>query len=418
MKWRDTRLGRFVADTTRATRGLVHSFRGESIALRAGNLTFITITSLIPLVGVALGLLQFFKQGELEALLKGFVRDLLQPGVREQSDQLVSTFVSSAGSRITGTVSFAILLFSAGLLLRHLDASLNEVWAVTKRRPLLVSIGLYAGLLLVGPVVIAATLAGTRGIRSVFETVHLPFATQLLVLGGTVSAMVALTMLYKLAPHAPVRWRSAMGGGIVAGLAWDIARHSYNGIATLAFSANPVYGSLGIAPLFLMWIYVSWSVVLFGARLAYAVEHAGFRGSFMDILAHPRVRELIAARVAQIASRAFLAHQPGLTSRQVAMQLRVPAQTVDEVVHRLEAAGLLKVEKRGEIVPARDPSLLTLADLSTAVGGVVTAGENPGAGRVADFGEFEQLFRQVDNASIEKLSQISWSAIALGTPST
>src|SRR6185436_1555845 len=130
-----SRLGRFVADTSRATRGLVHSFRGESLALRAGNLTFITITSLIPLVGVALGLLQFFKARELETLLKSFVRDLLSPGVRETSDQLIGTFVSSDGSRITGTLSFGILLFSAGLLLRHLDASLNEIWAVTRRRP-------------------------------------------------------------------------------------------------------------------------------------------------------------------------------------------------------------------------------------------------------------------------------------------
>ena len=416
MGWRDTRLGRFVADTTRAIRGLVHSFRGESIALRAGNLTFITITSLIPLVGVGLALLQFFKQRELEALLKTFVRDLLQPGVRETSDQLVSTFVSSAGSRITGGLSFAILLFSAGLLLRHLDASLNEVWAVTRRRPLLVSIGLYAGLLLLGPLVIAATLAGTRGIRSIIEHLNLPYSSQVLVLGGTLSAMATMTLVYKLAPHAPVRWRSAFAGGIVAGLAWDVARHSYSGIATLAFSANPVYGSLGIAPLFLMWIYVSWSIVLFGARLAYAVEHAGFRGSFMDILAHPRVRELIAARVAQISARAFLSASPAPTSRQIAEQLSVPAQTVGEVVHRLQLAGLVKIERKGEIKPARDPSLLTLADVSTAVGGVVTAGENPSDGRATDFAEFEQLFRQVDNASIEKLSQISWSTIAAEPP--
>jgi membrane protein len=411
--WRETRLGRFVADMARATRGLIHGFKGESITLRAGNLTFITITSLIPLVGVALGFLQLFKQQELESLLKGFVRDLLQPGVREQSDQLVNIFVSSAGSRVTGGLSFAIVLFSAGLLLRHLDASLNEVWAVSRRRPLLVSIGLYAGLLLIGPLVIGITLLGTRGIRSLLLALQLPYSGQVIILGGTLAAVAVLTLLYKLAPHAPVRWRSAFGGGLVAGVAWDVARHTYSGIATLAFSANPVYGSLGIAPLFLMWIYVSWTVVLFGARLSYAVEHAAFRGVFMDILAHPRARELIAARVAQISARAFLASQPAPTSRTIAEQLSVPAQTVDEVVGRLEAAGLLKVEKKGELRPARDPSLLTLADLSTAVGGVVGSASGP---RPADFEAFEQLFRQVDDASIQKLSQISWSAIAAQPP--
>ncbi len=233
-------------------------------------------------------------------------------------------------------------------------------------------------------------------------------------MSATLSAVLVLTLLYKLAPHAHVRWRSALSGGLVSGIAWDIARHTYSGIATLAFSANPVYGSLGIAPLFLMWIYVSWAIVLFGARLAYAVEHAAFRSSFMDITNHPRARELIAARVAQISARAFLAKEPGPTTRAIAEQLSVPGQTVDEIVSRLETAGLIKIEKKGELRPARDPSLLTLADLSAAVGGVVSTDDT--SGRPADFAAFERLFRQVDTASIEKLSQISWSALVTSPP--
>src|SRR5207248_8399970 len=127
-----------------------------------------------------------------------------------------------------------------------------------------------------------------------------PYSSGLLTLGSTISSILVFTGIYKLAPHAPVRGRSALSGGIVGGLAWEIARHGYASFAALAFNYNPLYGSLSAAPLFLMWIYVSWWLMLFGARLSYAVEHAAFRGEFMDLITHPRARELVAARVAQL----------------------------------------------------------------------------------------------------------------------
>lgn len=406
-----SRTGRFFVDTARGVRGLISGFRGESLTLRAGNLTFITITSLVPVVAVALALVQYFRAQQLEAALKSFVRDLLAPGVREQSDQLVDIAVSATASRTVGTLSFVVLLFSAGILLRHLDASLNEVWAVRTKRRLSVSISLYAGLLFFGPIVMGATLTGTRLARRLFLGAHVPYSAQLVVLGSTALAVVLFTLLYKLAPHAPVRWRSALAGGLVAGICWDVLRHTYSSVASLAFSANPVYGSLGVAPLFLMWVYVSWLVVLFGARLSYAVEHATYRGAFLDILMHPRARELVAARIAQLTSEAFLGKRPAPTAKSLAARLRMPAQTIDEVVEQLVHAGLLQTSKKGELSPSRDPSLLTLADVSAAVGGLVAAAQ-AGVVHRAEFEPVEVLFNQGDAANIEKLREVTWASLS------
>ncbi|MFY0580177.1 YihY/virulence factor BrkB family protein [Cystobacter fuscus] len=97
-------------------------------------------------------------------------------------------------------------------------------------------------------------------------------------------------MLYVVTPNTHVRWRSALAGGLVAGVAWSVARHLYTGIAAYSFRHNPLYASLGALPMFLAWLYVDWLILLGGARLSYAVEHATFRDSLWAFGAHPRAR--------------------------------------------------------------------------------------------------------------------------------
>lgn len=359
-----------------------------------------------------MSLVNLFGARSLELRLRGFVKDLIAPGVQAHTDAVLQQFLSVSGSRTAGGVSFLIIMVSAGLLLRHLDAALNEIWAVRRKRPFLVSVGLYLGLLLGGPVVTALVLSGTTGLKRLILTLKLPFSSAAVQLGALVLAVVVLTLLYKVAPHAKVRWRSAWVGGVVAGSAWEVARHTYGNIASWALGANAIYGTLGIAPLFLMWLYVSWLIVLFGGRLSYAVEHAGFRAEFMELLAHPRARELLGARLAQESARAQLEGRPGPTVAQLAAQLDVPEQMLLDVQQQLETAGLVVRGKRGELAPARDPSRLTLADISEAVGSVGATVRRARDGSPSHYEAFEQLFREADETTLETLGRISWTNLA------
>jgi membrane protein len=384
-------------------------FRGERLALRAGNLTFITITSLVPLAAVVLSLVHLFDaKGSLDSLVLRFFDDVLSPGGRSQSEAAIRKFLLAAKSRAGGGLSFGFLLISAGLLLRHLDASLNEVWQVRRTRPLHWSLLLYAGVLLLGPLFLVAGLLGSEGVRHLLSWAALSAPGPLLALGSSVVAMAAFTLLYKFAPHAPVRWKSALVGGGLAGLAWELARRLYGSIASFFFSANPLYGSLGLAPLFLMWLYVGWYVVLSGARFAYAMEHAEFHHGFRDLSLHPRSNELIGARVAGI----LASHHGtrGVTLKELASALSLPAQRVGDVVDLLEAAGLVIRAKDG-LHCAQNPSSLTLLDVSAAVGGTGQLARTVPTGPAALNSE-AALFATIDEASIEKLSQISWQSLA------
>lgn len=391
---------------------VVTGFRGESLPLRAGNLTFITITSLVPMVAVILSLVHVLRATRAEQLVLAFFDDILAPAGKSQMVDGFRHFLHSAPTRTIGSLSFFFLLVSSSVLLRHLDASLNEVWAVQRKRPLLISAGLYAGILVFGPVLMGVTLVGSDGLKRLILWLELPFSGEAFVLGATLAAGAIFTLLYKLAPHAPVPWQSAVAGGAVAGISWETARHVYGGIAAVFYASNPLYGSIGIAPLFLMWLYVGWIIVLIGARLAYAVEHADFHDEFRDLLAHPRSQELIATRVAAHAARARLDGRHGPTAKELAAAFRLPEQRLADVVFLLERAGVLIVGRRNELVPASEPSRLTLADISAAVGGTVLAPDGTSPTRAGPFEAVARTFATVDAATIEKLKGISWEALA------
>ncbi|MBI3183606.1 MAG: YihY/virulence factor BrkB family protein [Myxococcales bacterium] len=408
----NTALGRFASDTYRALRGLVHGFRGEAITLRAGSLTFHSLFALVPMLTVALAAVQLFHQAAFQKQLTRFVQDMLAPGVQSESAAFLQRFITAASSRAAGGLSFVFVMISAALLLRNLDASLNEIWAVRRRRPLWMSGLLYALLLTLGPLVLGLWLGTTAGLRKLLLGADLPFSQQALRLGAAAVSVFALTAIYKLAPHAPVRVRSALAGGLLAGLGWELAKTSYASFAELAFRYNPLYGSLSAVPLFLAWVYVTWWLVLFGARLSYAVEHAEFRGEFLDLVYHPRARELIGAAIARHVTSALAAGRPAPTGREIARQIRVPAQMVLEVVHLLEKAGLLEL-RRGGLLPAKEPSTLSLADVSAAVGGVAKLLRPTSAvQKIAEFQELERVFGAVDDATVERLSKVSWSSLA------
>lgn len=391
---------------------VVIGYRGEKLALRAGNLTFITLTSLVPLAAVVLALLHAFGSTQVEGLVMKFFEDLLSPGGRAQAERALREFKAAANSPTGSSLSFLVLLVSSGVMLRHLDASLNDVWAVRRSRPILGTLGLYLGVLVVGPIAMAVTLLGSDGMKRLLVLVNFPLSGAAFTLGAILSAMVVFSLLYKIAPHAHVPWRSAIIGGAVAGIAWEIARRVYGGIASIFFSANAVYGSLGIAPLFLTWVYVSWYVILSGARLAYAVEHADFHDEFRDLLAHPRSEELIAARICQLVARARVAQVPGPSPIGLAAQLRLPTQRIEESVAQLTRAGLLKLEANA-LVPAKDLVDLSVADISSAVGGSARSLSRERTSRTGQFDEVARLFTAADEASVEKLRKITWAELAL-----
>ena len=414
-----TRTGRFAGDTLLAVRGLARGFLGENIRLRAAALTYISVFSLVPLLTVVLGILGAYHQQAFQHRLREFISAVLAPGVREESAAFLEGLLDPVNATAIGSAGFLGLLFSAGSLLHNIDVSLNEIWGVKNHRSWWIRGLVYAGLLLFGPLMLALSFAGTSGVRSILAGTHASiFLDVFELLFSAVSPImvtVGLTLIYRVTPNTHVRMRSALAGGLVAGVAWSVARHVYTGIAAYGFRNNPLYASLGALPMFLAWLYVDWLIFLTGARLSYAVEHTTFRDSLWIFGTHPRARELVAARLAQETSLVWFDGGTPPLPRELALHLRVAESLVDEVAESLVRAGLMTRHRRGGLLPARSPEELTLADLTLAVHGVYSP-VGPGAWsppRADGFEALDAFFRQSDSLGLEVLRRTRWMDLAI-----
>lgn len=401
--------GRFAIDTLRAVIAVAHGFRGEKISLRASALTYISIFSLVPMLAVALALVSALAPRGLHAYVRTFIFDVLAPGIREDGAAVLDRFLRGASTTTAGGVGFIALAFSAASLLRNLDSSINEIWNVRKKRPLAIRLGVYAAILIFGPILLALSLAGMGALSRLLRH-YVPFSAEVLTAGGALISITGFTLLYLVAPAAQVRFRSALAGGLVAGFGWDLAKHVYGELAERAFRASPVWGSLGAIPLALTWIYLSWLLLLFGARLSYAVQFAWFSRGMPGLLAYPRSDARIAARIAAVLSRATRSGEGPLPVRAVGEHLRLTVEAIEPVLEQLVGSGLVRLLPGGRVEPARSLEELSLADIALAVGGADPANPATYQGKRPRSG-LEATFDRAEGEFLAQLRRIRWSEL-------
>lgn len=402
------RPGRFVLETVQAARAVAHGFRGEKISLRASALTYITMLSLVPLLAVVFAIVRGVGRENLRRMVHEFVFGNLAPGVREQIGGYLDEFIARASAGAMGGVGGLFLLVSALGLFHNIERSLDEIWGVARPRPLVKRVVIYWCVLTMGPVALGLSLLATSMARSRVEA-SLPRGVVALVPWATSVAL--FSFLYLAVPSARVRFRAGLAGAFVAASAWEVAKHLYAFFASHAFRYNAIYGSLGAVPLFLLWVYVSWVLVLFGARLAYALQYA--------LVAAPppkaddaRSRQVICARIALQAATAFLQGVEPPTLGSLAHSLSLDADFVSDAVDVLKRGGLLAEAVSGGLVPARAPNQISLVDIAEVAHGTLSDHSDEVPSKEATTRALSELFAEADRRGRETLSQFDLASLA------
>ncbi len=251
-------------------RTLRQRFREDRLGQTAGSLTFTTTIALVPMVTVALAVLTAFPLfGDFQAVLqKRLVESLVPDNISRQVLGYLTLFASKA-SRL-GAAGVMALLFSALALVFTIDRTLNAIWRVRKRRPLVHSMLLYWTAITLGPLLMGASLVMMSEFVAVSRGVAPEGAGNLRWLFGTLEFLLlawAISALYRFVPYTQVRWSHALVGGVWVAAATEVARR----VLAYYFGQIPtysvVYGAFATVPILLVWIYLAWSIVLIGAVL-------------------------------------------------------------------------------------------------------------------------------------------------------
>ena len=259
---------------------LMQRFREDRLALVAGSLTFTTIISLVPLVTVTLALFSAFPMfATLQSALQNyFVQTLVPDSIARSVMSAISQF-SMRASRL-GAVGLIALVVSSLAMMLTIDRALNAIWRVRTMRRITHRVLVYWAALTLGPVVIAVSLAATSYAISASRGLLGSMPRGLGVAVGSIEFLieaVGVAALFHYVPNTFVRWRHALVGGVFVAVFIALGKRAL----TLYFAAVPtysmVYGAFATLPIFLVWIYAIWIIVLLGAVLAAYLPLVGRR---------------------------------------------------------------------------------------------------------------------------------------------
>jgi membrane protein len=258
--------------------GLVQRGREERLTQAAGGLTFTTVMSLVPLLVVSFALFARIpalkKPGE--AIREHLLSGLLPAGITRTVLKYLAQFAGNAGGLTL--LGFTVFVVSALMLLLSVENTLNRIWQVKKQRPVLRRLGLYLAMLLIGPVLIGSSLWAASYLLAVSSGLTGPrpaWVMHALIAGPVVLAAAGFACLFRFVPHAPVRWRDAIAGGLLAGIAFELGKQGFAIYLANVPTYRTIYGSFAPMLAFLVWVYCSWLVTLAGALVSASLQRAG-----------------------------------------------------------------------------------------------------------------------------------------------
>lgn len=240
---------------------------------RAGSLAYTTLLSLVPLMTVVFAILSAFPIADkVSDIVQSFIFDNFMPSSGEVVHQYLLEF-SSKASRLSG-VGFLVLLVVAVMLMATIDKTFNAIWNVKRKRRALNKFLVYWAVLSMGPVLVGASVLATSYLVSlplVSEATTSSLGRTLLGWVPTLTSGVAFTLLYWLVPNRPVKFWHAVLGGAFAAVLFEFTKQGFAWYLTTFPTYEAIYGALAAIPIFLVWIYVSWLVVLLGAEFTYGL---------------------------------------------------------------------------------------------------------------------------------------------------
>lgn len=368
-------------------------FFADKCILRASALAFASLLALVPVTAIF-----FFFLTKLEAFseirerLQDFLFDVLVPAHTDVVREYVTQYTEKVG--VVGIFGVVTLFLAAIFLFNNIEQTLNEIWHAKQRRPFLSKFTAFWTVLTAAPILVGISfyLAARLTARNV-DIFSLRLLTYLL-------NWLAFWLAYQFVPYTHVRMRAAIVGAVVGGTLWELAKGGFNWYITNMATFDKIYGSLGTIPVFLIWIYITWLIVLFGSEVAYAVQYPQERtvttyAESVNYLDFYSVRAM-----AEIVKRFNDAEQKKMSTIDALKNIEIPAEILGDILNRLAEKRLITYTEENEYMPARHPSHITVREVIEAVTGakmlVPAAVEDPISKRLTK--TFRELAAGLDSA--------------------
>ena len=313
------------------------------LTLRAMSLVYTTLLSLVPLLAVSFSVLKGFGvHNEIEPLLLKFLSPLGEKGI-EISDRIIG-FVDNVKAGVLGTLGMVLLIYTVISLIQKIEGAFNYTWRVKRGRPLAQRFSDYLSIILVGPVLIFTALGITASLTSTAVVQKLvaikAFGSVLEIVSHLLPYLLiitAFTFFYIFVPNKKVHFTSALIGGTTAGVLWEITGWGFASFVATSTKYTAIYSGFAIVVMFMLWVYLSWLILLVGANIAYYHQHPeSLAPERRSLRLSNRLKEKLSLLVMRIIGQNHYRNLPDLGMDDLAQKLHVPADVLEPIIQSLE----------------------------------------------------------------------------------
>jgi membrane protein len=344
------------------------------VNVRAMSLAYTTLLSLVPLMVFSFSILKGLgARGDLRYILHEFFRPM--GSAASQLTESVMQFVTNMRGDVLGSIGLGFLVYTVITTIQKVEASFNFVWRVERPRSFARRFTEYLSVMIVGPILLAVAI-GLLG-----SAEHSPFAQWLNAippLAWTVAFLgefvpyvivtIVFTFMYAFIPNTRVEFRAALIGGVTAGVIWALVGKVFTTVILYSSQMMAVYTGFAIVLTTLIWVYLSWLILLIGAQLAFYVQFPQYlRHGQEAVELTGSARETAGLSVMYLIGRDFGAGKTYWTGNGLAAELDIPSTALAPVLACLERGGLIVATEKEQLLPGRDLGSIQLANVIDAV---------------------------------------------------
>ncbi|ORU94098.1 MAG: ribonuclease BN [Cycloclasticus sp. symbiont of Bathymodiolus heckerae] len=345
---------------------------GGQLSLRAMSLVYTTLLSIVPLLALSFSVLKAMgAHNEIEPFLFQFLAPLGEQGV--QIGENIIGFIDNIKVGVLGSVGLGLLIYTVLSLVQKIENAFNMIWHVEATRSIGERFSSYLSVILIGPVMMVSALGMTATVMSSSVVTYFmeiePFGS-LIVLATKLlpylMVMGVFAFIYMFVPNTKVRFFPAVIGAVIAGFLWETSGVLFATFVVSSTKYTAIYSSFAVVIMLLIWLYISWLILLFGSNLAFYVQNpSSLRVSRDGFEISNRVKERVALYMMQIIGKAHHDGDKLPTQDDLTSIISVPHTLIRYVLTKL-VANKLVVESNAVPVtylPGKSLDVLLLSDV-------------------------------------------------------
>lgn len=353
------------------TKTLYTRIQRDRLFREASALTYQSFLALVPMLAILFGVAKGFG---LDTFLENWIRLELKDHkeILVYFLQFSQTTLQQASGGIIAGIGVFFLLFTAVQLLSAVETVLTAMWGFHLGRSCWRKISDYLAIILICPVLLAVSSSATifattrlASLSSTFATARPLFSTLLTLLPFLTSALLFSLILFAM-PCAPIRFRSAAIAGTIAAVTFQFVQAWYIIFQLRLTKVSAIYGSFVALPLFLVWLWISWLLLLIAGEIAVFIQEKGWRQSCLQFTNSPLEKFEIDASILAHVVRYFQEEKP-IDIKDIFLLIPVPIQALTSSIERLGKKGLLHLGQgqsySSALIPSKKTNTLTLSDL-------------------------------------------------------